>query len=188
MWIGLLVSFSGSMMQNAAILWHVSLLVPPERKALALGLVGLARVAPVVVFSMISGVVADALDRRRVLLLTQTLSAVVALALATLTLRGLVSVWPIYLLAAVGAAVGAFDLPARQALVPTLVPREHLPNAITLNTIMFQTASVVGPAWSSGAAAAASPRSRRRRAQARRPSDRSRCARAAGSRCRRAPA
>src|SRR4029077_7664512 len=48
-------------------------------------------------------------------------------------------------LAALGAAVGAFDLPARNALVPSLVPREHLPNAISLNTIMFQTASVVGP-------------------------------------------
>src|SRR5437773_884933 len=95
---------------------------------------------------MISGVVADALDRRRVLLTTQTLSAAVALLLALLTFRGLSVVWPIYILAAVGAAVGAFDLPARQALVPTLVWREHLPNAITLNTIMFQTASVVGPA------------------------------------------
>ena len=63
-----------------------------------------------------------------------------------LTFRGLTEVWPIYVLAALGAAVGAFDLPARQALVPTLVPREHLPNAISLNTIMFQTASVVGPA------------------------------------------
>jgi MFS family permease len=145
-WIGMLVSFSGSFMQNAALLWHVSLLVPPERKALALGFVGLARVAPVVIFSMISGVVADALDRRRVLLITQTLSATVALLLALLAFRGLTVVWPIYALAAVGAAVGAFDLPARQALVPTLVLREHLPNAITLNTIMFQTASVVGPA------------------------------------------
>jgi len=57
----------------------------------------------------------------------------------------LTAVWPIYALAALGAAVGAFDLPARQALVPSLVPREHLPNAISLNTIMFQTASVVGP-------------------------------------------
>ena len=54
-------------------------------------------------------------------------------------------VWPLYVLAALGSAVGAFDLPARGALVPTLVPREHLPNAISLNTIMFQTASVVGP-------------------------------------------
>jgi MFS family permease len=54
-------------------------------------------------------------------------------------------VWPIYALAAVGASIGAFDLPARQALVPTLVPRQHLPNAIALNSIMLQLASVVGP-------------------------------------------
>ena len=56
-WIGLLVSFTGSMMQNAALLWHVSLLVPPDKKGLALGFVGLVRVVPVVTFSMIAGVV-----------------------------------------------------------------------------------------------------------------------------------
>src|SRR5881628_1779491 len=133
-------------MQNAALLWHISLLVTPERKGLALGLVGLVKVAPIICFSMISGVVADAWDRRRLMLMTQAGSALSALALAVLTFRGLSTVWPIYILAALGAAVGAFDLPARQALVPTLVPRGHLPNAITLNTIMFQTASVVGPA------------------------------------------
>ena len=145
-WFGLLVSFSGTFMQNAALLWHISLIVPPDKKALALGLVGLGRVVPVVVFSMISGVVADALDRRRVMFLTQTLAALVALALAVLTYRGVTAIWPIFVLAAIGGGVGAFDLPARAALVPMLVPREHLPNAITLNTIMFQTASVVGPA------------------------------------------
>src|SRR5437764_872679 len=132
-------------MQSAALLWHVSLLVPPEKKGLALGLVGLVRVVPIVVFSMLSGVVADAWNRRRLMVFTQTGSALVALALAELTFHGLSTVWPIYVLAAVGAAVGAFDLPARQALVPMLVPREHLPNAISLNTIMFQTASVAGP-------------------------------------------
>ena len=144
-WIGLLLSFTGSFMQNAAILWHVSLLVRPDRKALALGLVGLVRVLPIVVFSLVSGVVADAVDRRRLMLLTNVSAAAVAAALAALTLRGLTSVWPIYALAAVGASVGAFDLPARQALVPSLVPREHLPNAIALNSIMVQLASVVGP-------------------------------------------
>jgi MFS family permease len=145
-WIGLLISFTGSTMQNAALLWHVSLLAEPGKKGLALGFVGLARVAPVVFFSMVSGVVADAMDRRRVLLVTQTFSAMVALVLAYITFNGLATVWHIYLLAAVGAAVSAFDLPSRQALVPTLVPREHLANAISLNTIMFQTASVLGPA------------------------------------------
>jgi MFS family permease len=145
LWIGLFVSFSGSMMQNAALLWHVSLLVPPDRKGLALGLVGLVRVLPIMVFSMISGVVADAWDRRKLMLFTQIAATIVAAALAILTFRGLSHVWPLYVLAALGSAVGAFDLPARGALMPTLVPREHLPNAISLNTIMFQTASVVGP-------------------------------------------
>jgi MFS family permease len=77
---------------------------------------------------------------------TQSVMAALAAVLAVLTLHGLHSVWPIYVLAACSSAAGAFDLPARQALVPTLIPREHLPNAISLNTIAMQTASVVGPA------------------------------------------
>jgi MFS family permease len=145
LWWGLLVSFSGSFMQTAAILWHVSLLVPDDRRALALGLVGLVRVVPIVFFSLLSGVAADALDRRRLMMVTQSVMAVLALILTVLTFRGLSAVWPIYLLAACSSAAGAFDLPARQALLPNLVPREHLPNAISLNTIMVQVASVAGP-------------------------------------------
>src|SRR5688572_24351529 len=120
LWIGLLVSFSGSYMQTAAILWHVSLLVPPDRRALALGMVGLVRLVPIIVFSMISGVAADAFDRRKLMLLTQTSMAILAGLLAILTFRGLSAVWLIYALAACSSAAGAFDLPARQALVPTL--------------------------------------------------------------------
>lgn len=145
LWSGQLVSFSGSMMQTAAILWHVSLLAPPGRKALALGMVGLVRLAPIVVFSMVSGVVADARDRRRLMLVTQVAMALVAATLAWLTFRGLAAVWPVYLLAGLSSAAGAFDSPARQSLIPNLVPREDLPNAIGLNAIMFQTASVAGP-------------------------------------------
>ena len=145
-WVGLLLSFTGSFMQTAALLWHVSLLVSPDRKGLALGAVGLVRVVPIIVFSMISGVVADAWDRRRLMLATQVGAALTAVALAVLTLQGLSVVWPIYVLAALSSAVGAFDLPARQALVPTLVPRDELPHAIGLNTIMMQTAQVLGPA------------------------------------------
>ena len=133
-------------MQNAALLWHVSLLVAPDQKGLALGAVGLVRVIPIIVFSMLSGVVADAWDRRRLMLMTQTGSAIVAIGLAILAFSGVTAVWPVYALAALSAAVGAFDLPARQALVPSLVPREDLPNAISLNTIMQQTAQVLGPA------------------------------------------
>jgi len=133
-------------MQNAALLWNVSLLVPADRKGLALGIVGLVRVVPIVIFSMISGVVADASDRRKLMLLTQSGSAVVALGLAWLALSGNTAVWPVYALAALSSAVGAFDLPARQSLVPTLVPREDLPSAISLNAIMQQTSQVLGPA------------------------------------------
>jgi MFS family permease len=132
-------------MQTAAILWHVSLLAAPGRKALALGLVGAAQVVPIVVFSLLSGVVADALDRRKVMLVTQTVMALFAATLAALTFGGLRVVWPIYLLAALSSSASSFDGPARQSLIPNLVPREHLASAIGLNTLMFQFASVAGP-------------------------------------------
>lgn len=145
LWVGTFISMSGSMMRNAAILWHVSLLVPEERKALALGVVGLVRVAPIVVFSFISGVVADALDRRKLMLVTNTALMLVSATLAAVTFARLDALWLVYLLAAASATMGAFDNPARQSLYPTLVPREHLENAISLNSIVFQTAAVVGP-------------------------------------------
>ena len=142
-------------MQSAALLWHVSLLVPDDRKGLALGMVGLVRFVPIVVFSMISGVVADAWDRRRLMLITQTAATAVALTLAFLTHRALTPVWVLYVMSGLSATIGAFDPPARQALVPMLVPREHLPNAISLNTIMIQAASVRGES----ATPASTPRS-----------------------------
>jgi MFS family permease len=141
-----MLSFIGSFMQSAALLWHVSLLVPPEMKGLALGAVGLSRVVPIFVFSMISGVVADAADRRRLMLLTQTGSALVAIGLAVVAFSDVSTLWPIYALAALSSAVGAFDLPARQSLVPSLVPRDELPSAISLNTTMQQASQVMGPA------------------------------------------
>jgi len=146
LWISLLISFSGSMMQTAAILWHVSLVAPPDKKAIALGLVGLVRVVPIIVFSLVGGVAADAVDRRKLMLYTQTAMTLSAATLAFITFRGLTATWPIYLLTGIGAAAGSFDGPARQSLIPNLVPREHLSNAISLNTIMFQVASMLGPA------------------------------------------
>jgi len=146
LWLGLGVSFSGSFMQQAAILWHVSLLVPPDRKGLALGFVGLVRVVPIVVFSLLAGTAADVFDRRKLMLITQIGGTIVASLLAALAFAGVTIVWPIYALAALGAAVGAFDPPARHALLPMLVPRDVLPNAISLNTVMVQAASVLGPA------------------------------------------
>jgi MFS family permease len=133
------------MMQSAAILWHVSLLVPDDQKGLALGIVGLVRVVPTIAFSLVGGVVADAINRRKVMLLTQTAMTVFAALLAMLTLGGTESLWQLYLLTGLGAAAGAVDNPSRQSLFPNLVPREHLPNAISLNTIMFEVAAVLGP-------------------------------------------
>ena len=145
LWAGQLISFSGSMMQTAAILWHVSLMVSADRRPIALGMVGLVRLMPSVFFSMAGGTLADAADRRRVMLVTQSIMGVTAVALTAISFRGLVHPWPIYALAAIGAAASAFDSPARQALIPMLVPRDHLANAISLNAIMFQFASVAGP-------------------------------------------
>ena len=146
LWAGLLFSFTGSYMQTAAVLWHVSLLVPDDRRALALGLVGLARIGPILVFSLISGVAADALNRRALMLVTQSSMAVLAGVLSYTTLHGMTHVWPIYALSVCSSAAGAFDLPARHALLPTLVPRQDLPNAIAMNAIAIQVASVMGPA------------------------------------------
>lgn len=146
LWSGQLLSNSGTMMQNAAILWHVSLLVPEGQRALALGIVGLVRIVPIIVFSLIGGMVADSIDRRRLMLVTQAGMALSAALLALHAFSGAGSLWPVYVLTALSATFTSFDSPARQSLFPVLVPREHLSNAISLNTIMFQTASVAGPA------------------------------------------
>src|SRR5262245_15694175 len=146
LWSSQLLSMAGSMMQNAAILWHVSLLAPAGRRGLALGLTGAVRIVPIIAFSIVSGVVADHYDRRQALLLTQTAMALSAAALAALSFSGSRALWPVYLLAGLSSAFWAFDGPSRQSLLPNLVPREHLPNAISLNTIMFEVASILGPA------------------------------------------
>lgn len=130
-------------MQVVAINWHISLLT--NYNPLALGLVGLSRVAPIIFFSLAGGAVADAHDRRKVMLVTQSAMAIFAAILGLLTDRGLQVVWQIYLLNVLAASAFAFDTPARQALIPSLVPREHLSNALSLNSIMFDVATIVGP-------------------------------------------
>jgi MFS family permease len=147
LWLGTFISMAGSMMRTAAILWHVSLLVPEGKKALALGGVGLVRVVPIVVCSLFAGVAADAFDRRKLLLVTNAVMLVLSSSLAVLTLTGMSSLASVYTLAALSGAAATFDNPARNAFFPTLVPREHLPNAISLNSILFQSASVLGPTF-----------------------------------------
>jgi MFS family permease len=144
LWIGLLVSVAGSQMQNAAIHWHIRELtgVPDP---MALGGIGLARILPVIVFSIIGGTVADNFNRRNILFITQTVLALQALVLAYLTFSGQITIQYIYILTALQASAMAFDLPARQSLVPNLVPRDVLPSAFSMNTIAFNVGAIGGP-------------------------------------------
>jgi MFS family permease len=143
LWIAQLVSLCGSQMQNTAIHWHVYVLTGSP---LALGAIGLIRVVPIILFSLWGGVVADRRDRRVVMFVAQSVMTGVAAALAGLTLAGRESLWTIYLLSAVQAAATAFDNPARQALVPRLVPPADLPAALSLNLTAFHAAFIGGPA------------------------------------------
>jgi MFS family permease len=144
-------------MQTAALLWHVSLLAPPGWKALALGMVGLARLGPILVFGLLSGVMADAVDRRRLMLAGQIVMMLAAATLALVTAGGLATILVILCVAGMGTAAAGATAPARQALLPNLVPREHVPNAIALSSIVAQTASVVGPALAGLTLALAGP-------------------------------
>src|SRR5947209_3464455 len=142
LWIGQLISTTGSQMQLVAINWHVYLLT---RSSLALGLVGLVRVVPIILCSLLGGVVADAVDRKRLIVITQSVMLASAAALAAITATGLSRVWPIYALTALASAAIAFDNPARQALMPSLVPEKDFPNAVSLGFVSFQIAMVTGP-------------------------------------------
>jgi MFS family permease len=145
LWLGLLISIAGSQMQISALFWHIRILTG-EPQPLALGGIGLARILPVIVFSFLGGPVADTLNRRRILFITQTAMALVALALALLTFTGLITIWSIYLLTAIQATAIAFDGPARQAMIPNIVPPKDLPSAFSMSSIAQNTGSIIGPA------------------------------------------
>ncbi len=145
LWLGLMISVAGAQMQVWALFWHIRTLTD---QPIALGGVGLARILPVIVFSLLGGAVADVANRRRVLFITQGSIGLIALVLAILTLNGNIALWQIYLLTALQAVAVSFDQPARQALVPNLVPARDLPNAFSMMSIAFQTGAIVGPALS----------------------------------------
>src|SRR6059058_3472021 len=145
LWMGQIVSVTGSQMQLVALNWHIYLLTG---SALALGLVGLFRAGPIILCSLMGGVVADVIDRRRLMMTTQTIMLACSGMLALITFNGLRRVWPIYLLTAIASGAWAFDTPARQSLMPSLVPAKDFPNAVSLSMLMFQVGMIVGPAGS----------------------------------------
>jgi MFS family permease len=140
---GQLVSLIGTWMQMVAQAWLIYRLTG---SAVLLGVAGFASQIPVFLLAPLGGVIADRLDRRRVLIVSQAVMMVLALALAALTLSGVIEVWQIFTLAALLGVANAFDIPARQAFVVQMVGREHLPNAIALNSSMVNGARLVGPA------------------------------------------
>jgi MFS family permease len=111
LWIGQIVSVTGSQMQLFAVHWHIYLLT---KSAFAVGLVGLFRGGPIILCSLVGGVVADAVDRKRLMIVTQSVMLASATCLMVVTLAGLKRVWPIYLMIAIASAASAFDTPARQ--------------------------------------------------------------------------
>lgn len=147
LWLGLLISIAGSQMQISAIFWHIRILTGVPQP-LALGGIGLARILPVIVFSFIGGPVADTLNRRRILFVTQSAMALIAFVLALLTFTGHITIWYIYLLTAIQATAVAFDGPARQAMIPNIVPAEDLPSAFSMSSIAMNAGSIIGPALS----------------------------------------
>jgi MFS family permease len=108
---------------------------------------GLFRAVPAIALGLFSGVFADRYDRRRVLLLTQAILGILALGLGVLDHSGHIQAWQIYAFTLVSSAVGSFDSPARQALFPSLVPREVLPNAVALNSLLWKGAALLGPSF-----------------------------------------
>lgn len=140
---GQLVSLVGTWMQNIAQSWLIYRLTG---SAELLGLVGFAGQVPVFALATLGGVIADRFDRHRILMMTQSLSMVLAFALAALTLSHQVQVWHVFALAALLGVTNAVDIPTRQAFVVEMVGRDDLPNAIALNSSIFNGARLLGPA------------------------------------------
>jgi MFS family permease len=159
LWAGNFVSIIGTQMQLVAINWHIyqllagssltvdlfgqSIDLNPE--ALGLGMLGLVRIIPIALFALVGGTLADITNRRTLLLWTNAIASVLALALAALSFSGRDTIGVIYLLTALTSATAAFMGPAMQSLIPNLVPPKELTNAISLNSTAFQTATIVGP-------------------------------------------
>lgn len=142
LWIGLLISRIGSEMQVVAVVWQTYLLT---NSPISLGLIGLSRFLPVLFFSLVGGVAADRYDRRKVMMVAQLAMAMVSLVLFSATAKGTITAEIIYLLIAANSLAGVFDTPARQSIVPLLVPKKDFVNAVSLNTMMWHTAIVLGP-------------------------------------------
>src|SRR3954470_12628702 len=150
---GQIISVIGTWMQNTALAWFV---VDLTHSPLAVGFLAFCRFVPFSVFGLVSGVVADRFDTRRLVMTTQVFQMGVSIALAGLAFSGQATVWEAYALAVLGGIGLVFDAPGRNSLTYQMVGRDELPNAIALNASLFNASRVIGPAIAGLAIAATS--------------------------------
>ncbi len=141
--VGQVVSISGTWMQNIAMYWLVLSLT---HSPLAIGVLSIARFGPFTLFALFAGVIADRLDNRRTVILTQSTQMVLAAALTVLAMTHLITAWQVDVIAFLGGTVLVLDAPARQGLTFEMVGRDELPNAVALNSTLFNSGRVLGPA------------------------------------------
>jgi len=144
-WLGHLISIAGSHMQLWALYWHLRTL---SDQPMVISGIGLVRFLPVVLLSLVAGVVADRYNRRKIAIITQIALGIVALLLGLSTSMETSTIWMLFGLMGIQSVAVAFDVPARQALIPSLVPRENLANAYSLNSIASKVGGIAGPAIS----------------------------------------
>ncbi|HEX9787472.1 MAG TPA: MFS transporter [Candidatus Binatia bacterium] len=143
LWIASVLSSLAGQIRNVSTLYQV---YDISGSAFKLGLTGFLETLPFIIFGLYAGAVADAFDRKKLLMLTISLQLVPNVLLGILTLTGSIQVWHIYTLGLLGAFVEVFNWPARAALIPRLVPPRLLMNAMVVNTMILQTSFLVGPA------------------------------------------
>jgi MFS family permease len=141
-WFGQLISLSGTWMQSVAQGWLVYSLT---KSPFYLGLVAAANSLPILLFTLIGGVVADRFPKRNLLLITQALSIIPAILLGILTSLGIATVWHVALLAFFLGTINAIDIPTRQSFLAEMVGKGHIVNAIALNSAAFNGARIIGP-------------------------------------------
>ena len=142
-WIGQVLSLVGTWMQSVSEPWLVLLL---GGSPLQLGIVLALEFAPSTVLAPLGGVLADRMDKRKVIIWTQVAAALQAVVLFAITVAGVVQIWHIFILAFVLGCINAVNMPVRQAFAAEMVPRRDLLNAIALNSASFNAARIVGPA------------------------------------------
>jgi MFS family permease len=140
---GQLASVCGTWMQNVALYW---LILTLTHSPIAVGMLALARFGPFTLLGLFAGVVADRFDNRKTIMVTQGAQMALSGLLAAITLLGHVQVWEVYAIATLTGLAVVFDLPARQNLTMQLVGRDELPNAVALNSSLFNVARILGPA------------------------------------------